>query len=286
MIPNHIAIITDSTCDIPQDLIEKHQIQIVPQYVIWGEEQFKDRLELEPAAFYKRLEEDPRLPTSAHATIMDFTQAYQEAKQSGAEQILVFTVSGAMSGAFHAAQMAAETMDIPVIPIDSRGPTMSLGWQVLTAARLREETTNTQEILNAVQAVRTKLVNLVAMDTVKYLQTGGRIGDAAKLVGNMLQIKPLVKINHVSGKVEPVTVTRTYKSLIATLYKRFFDQIDSEKKLHLAILHGNTPQEAETLKNQILEVYTPVELIINITGPVLGINTGPKAMALVGYTED
>lgn len=286
MHPNKIAILTDSTCDIPKDLIEDYKITIVPHYVIWGEEQFRDRVDLYPEDFYQRLKSDPLLPTSAHATDQDFTIAYQKAQAEGAEKIIVMTVSGAMSGAIRAAKQAAKNINIPVFPVDSRGPTMSLGWQVLTAARTRLKTTNIPDILSAVEDVRKKLVCLVAMDTIKYLQTGGRIGDAAKLIGNMLQIKPIVKINHETGRVEPLTVTRTYKGLIAAMKNRFFAQIDSSKKLHLAVLHGNYPEQAEKLVREILTEFSPVELLTNITGPVLGINTGPKAMALVGFTEE
>jgi len=100
-----------------------------------------------------------------------------------------------------------------------------------------------------------------------------------------LNVKPIVKINHQSGRVEPVSLARTHKALVRTLYKKFFDMIDLEKPLRIAVLHGNAPSEAEALAERIRAEFDPVELIVNMTGPVLGVNTGPGALALCGYAE-
>ena len=118
MTANKIAILCDSTCDIPQPLVDQYDIHIIPQYVIWGEEQFRDRIDLTPHQFYERLVRDPVYPSSAQATAPDFSKAYQEAKDAGAEEIIVLTVSGAMSGTIQSAKTAAETSPIPVHPVD------------------------------------------------------------------------------------------------------------------------------------------------------------------------
>jgi len=117
------------------------------------------------------------------------------------------------------------------------------------------------------------------------MQTGGRIGDAAKWVGSLLNVKPVIKINHQTGRVEPAGLARTHKSLVNMLYNKFLIDIEENNGLHIAVLHGNVPEEAQKLVEKIKSAYDPVELIINITGPVLGINTGPGALALCGYTE-
>jgi len=123
------------------------------------------------------------------------------------------------------------------------------------------------------------------MQTLDYLQTGGRIGDAAKWVGTLLKVKPVVTINHQTGRVEPAGLARTYNAMVKMLHKNFFEGIETGKKLHIAVLHGDALEEAQKLAERIKEEFDPVELIINITGPVLGINTGPGALALCGYTE-
>ena len=178
-----LAIICDSTCDIPKGMIEEYGIRIVPQYVICGDEQFKDRVDLQPEVFYRRLTSDEERPTTSQATLKDFLDEIKAAKQDGASEAIILTVSSAMSGTYQMARQAAEEADIPVRVIDSKGPTMTLGWQVLAAARARDEGATTEEIIQRVAEVREKMVQVVAMQTLDYLQTGGRIGDAAKWVG-------------------------------------------------------------------------------------------------------
>lgn len=195
----------------------------------------------------------------------------------------MLTVSSAMSGAFQMANQAAERADIPVSVIDSKGPTMSLGWQVLAAARAREGGKTTAEIIEQVKKVRQNLVQIVAMESLEYLQTGGRIGEAAKWVGTVLKVRPVVAINHEKGVVTPIGLARTHKAMVDMLYRKFFNGLTSTNHLRIAVLHGDALEEAQALAERIRMEYHPEEILINITGPVLGINTGPKALALCGY---
>lgn len=280
-----IAIMTDSTCDIPQALIDKYGIFVVPPYIIWGEEQFRDRVDLQPEDFYQRLETGDLRPTSSQATDLDFSRTIQTVAAQGADKVIILTVSAAMSGTYQMALKAANKADIPVKVIDSKGPTMSLGWQVLAAARARDEGADVDAIIERVAQVRGGLVQMVAMETLEYLHTGGRIGDAVKWVGGLLNVKPLISINHQSGRVQPVSLARTHKKVVDLLYTKFFEELKDKKNLRIAVLHGNNLQEAQELAAKIKEDFNPIELVVNITGPVLGINTGPRALALCGYSE-
>lgn len=109
---------------------------------------------------------------------------------------------------------------------------------------------------------------------------------ATRLIGTLLNLKPLVQINHETGLVEACSQSRTRGKSIDSLYETFFNKIDKENPLHLAVLHGNALQEAEELVERIQRKHAPKELLMNITGPVLGIHTGPRALAMCGYTED
>jgi DegV family protein with EDD domain len=123
------------------------------------------------------------------------------------------------------------------------------------------------------------------MEAIEYLQRGGRIGGAAKWVGAMLHVRPVVSINHTSGLVEPCALARTHGKMVETLVQKFFEKMTCGGKLHVAVLHGNDLPEAEALAARVRAEWAPEELLINITGPVLGINTGPRALALCGYVE-
>lgn len=281
-----IAIITDSTCDIPEELINQYGIIVIPQIVIWGEQQLRDRIELQPVEFYERLLTDPQQPHSSLPNVKDIQEAFQQAREHGAAEIIVLTVSSAMSGTYGLVQHVAQEMNVPVSMVDSRGPTMSLGWQVLAAARARDAGADLQAILEEVRLVREKLVQFVAMESLEYLQRGGRIGGAVKWVGSVLNIKPLVSINHQTGQVEPAALARTKKGLVELLYNKFFEKLRGGRNLHVAVLHGNVVEAAGVLAERIRAEHHPVELLVNMTGPVLGINTGPGALALCGYAED
>jgi DegV family protein with EDD domain len=283
---NPTALITDSTCDIPQAMIDQYGITIIPLGVVWGSEVLHDRVDLTPEEFYRRLDKDPVWPTSTLPSPADFEKVYQDVIAKGAREIVMITISGAMSGTFQIAEQVGKRMNVPVHVVDSKGPTMSLGWQVLAAARIRELGGGAAKMIEAAARVRDKLVQIVCLDTLEYLHRGGRIGNATRFIGGLLDIKPLVQINHKTGLVEFCGQARTRKKSIETLLSRFFDQFSPAKPKRVAVLHGDALPEAQALADRIKNEYNPSELLINITGPVLGIHTGPRALALCGYTED
>jgi DegV family protein with EDD domain len=283
------AIIADSTCDIPAELIERYHIAVIPQIIIWGDQELRDRVDLQPEEFYRRLSSAPQLPTTSQPTVDSFREHYQAAQAAGATDIVVLTVSSAMSGTYQTALRAAPLVEAPVHVIDAKGPTMSLGWQTLAAARAREAGADPAGIIAAADYVRQAVVQFVYLDTLEYLYKGGRIGNAARFVGALLDLKPLIEINHQTGLVEGADRVRTRRKGIETLYQRFFEKLDAasaaRRPLHIAVLHGNAPEDAARLAERIRQEYQPAELLINITGPVLGLHTGPRALALCGYAE-
>ncbi|MCB2180246.1 DegV family protein [bacterium] len=281
-----ISIITDSTCDIPEDLLEAYGIIVIPQTIIWGDEQFHDRVDLQPTEFYRRVVQDDVYPQSSLPTMREILDAFDKAIIQGAKHIIMLTVSSAMSGTYGLAKNAAQQAKVPVTVIDSKGPSMTLGWQVLAAVRARNEGFGLEEILARIEQARQKMAQFVAMESIEYLRKGGRIGRATSWAGIILKVKPLISINHETGLVEPVSLYRTRKSLVNALYKKFFEQFKGKKKLHIAVLHGDVLDQAEALAKRVRDEFNPMELLVNITGPVLGINTGPEALALCGYSED
>jgi DegV family protein with EDD domain len=267
-------------------MIDQYGIRVIPQVVVWGDKLYRDRVDLTPEDFYQRLEKDPIWPTTTLPSPADFEKVYRDAITDGAREIVVMTVSSAMSGTFQLAEQVGRKVDVPVYVVDSKGPTMSLGWQVLAAARIREMGGTATKMIDAAAKVRDTLVQIVCLDTLEYLHRGGRIGSATRFIGSLLDIKPLVQINHKSGLVEPAGQARTRKKSIDTLVSRFFEQITPGTLKRIAVLHGNALTEAQALADRIKNDFHPVELLVNITGPVLGIHTGPRALALCGYSED
>lgn len=188
-----------------------------------------------------------------------------------------------MSGTYTSASKAAELMDIPVHVLDSRANSMSLGWQVLAAARAREKGADLAAMIAAADAARSSMVLLITLDTLEYLHKGGRIGGASHFIGNLLNLKPQITVNHQSGEVEGGRRSRTRKKALADLYEDFFAQIDPDKKMKIAVLHNASQEEALKIADKIQREYQPDELLLSIVSPVLGVHTGPRAVAICGY---
>ncbi len=280
-----IALLTDSTCDIPQEFLDEYQIQVIPLTIIWGGEQFRDGVDLSADDFYKRLDSDPTIPTTSQPTPQQMVQAYESATKEGAEEILIITISRAMSGTFESATAAAGMVDFPVTVLDSKANSMSLGWQVLAAARAREQGGDLQSMINAADKARSTMVYIISLDTLEYLHKGGRIGGASHFIGNLLNLKPQISVDHNSGEVAGGRRSRTRKKALADLYVDFFDQVDHEKPLRIAVLHNAAPEEARAVAEKIKAEFDPEEVIISIVSPVLGVHTGPRAVAICGYAE-
>lgn len=280
-----IALITDSTCDLPLNYQEQYDIEVVPLTIIWGEEQFRDGVDLAPEDFYRRLGTDQVIPTTSQPTPQEMVQVYEKAKKNGAEEIVILTISSAMSGTHESAKKAAELVDVPVHVQDSKSNTMSLGWQVLAAARARKAGGDVQAMLSAAKQARDSMVLMISLDTLKFLHKGGRIGGASHFIGTLLNLKPQITVNHQSGEVEGGRRSRTRKKALIDLYSDFFTQIDSSKNLRVAVLHNAALEEAEKIANRIQQEFHPEELVLGIVSPVLGVHTGPGAVAICGYTE-
>ncbi|MEA5077278.1 MAG: DegV family protein [Anaerolineaceae bacterium] len=283
--PKNIALITDSTCDIPEHLRQQYNIYLVPLTIVWGKEQFLDRVGLQAEDFYARLSTDPVRPTTSQPTPKDFLAKYEQAKADGAEEIVVIVISSAMSGTIGSARTAAEGFDLPVHIFDSRSNSMSLGWQVLAAARAREAGSDAQGMLDAADAVRKQLHYHIVLDTTEFLLKGGRVAGAASKISSMLQIKLQIRVNHETGSVEAGDITRTRKQAIDKLFSSFVKFLDLTKPAHIAVLHNAALAEAEALVERIRQEIDPSELILTIVSPVLGVHTGPQAIALCGYSE-
>lgn len=284
--PSHpVALITDSTNDIPDELLQQYQIDYVSSYILWGNEVKLDRAEMEAGEFYRRLGTDPVMPTTSKPTPDDFLKAYEKARQNGAQEILVITVGSTFSGTCESAREAAARFDLPVQVIDSKEPTMGLGWQVLAAARIRELGGTLKDMIAAADWARKHLALYVSLDTLDFLYKGGRIGGAAHLVSSLLNIKAQVSVDPLTGEVVAREKTRTREKAIDALFKNFFKVMDLTKPLRVAVLHNDAVREAEQLAERIRQEIAPVELFVTTSSPVLGVHTGPKALAIAGYTE-
>jgi DegV family protein with EDD domain len=282
---HRIALITDSTCDIPANLLEQYEITFASQYLIWGREEYRDQVDILPEEFYERLKADPDLPSSSQPTESDFLELIDRAKRQGAEEVVIITISSQMSGTVESARQAAEKADIPVHVVDSLSGGTGLGLQVLAAARAREEGGDAQAMITAADRARKTMQFIFFVDTLDNLYKGGRIGGAARLIGTALNLKPVLYVDHEVGQVESAEKTRTRKKALERIYELFFEKIDITRPLHIAVVHSGVPELANNLAARIREVYQPVELLVTVISPVMGTHIGPGAVGISGYCE-
>jgi len=280
-----IALITDSTCDIPAEWLKQYEITVIPLTIIFGDEQYLEKVDMSPETFYQRLQSDPVHPTTSQPTPKAFLDAYRQAAAEGAEQILVITISSAMSGTMESARRAAADSPIPVHILDGKNNSMGLGWQVIAAARARETEGTLAAMLAAAEKAQKGMVYYILLDTIDYLKKGGRIAGAASFLNSILKIKPMICVKPETGTVGASLPSRSRKTGIEALYKEFFKHINPQLEMHITVLHNDCLAEAQALAERIQQEYHPKELIISIVSPVLGVHTGPRALALCGYAE-
>lgn len=283
--PHTIALVTDSTCDIPAQWVEQYQIGVVPMTIIFGSETYLDRVEMTAEQFYARLPNEKHHPTTSQPTPQMFLEAYRKAAANGAQQVLAITISSAMSGAMASALQAAGESPIPVAVVDGKNNSMGLGWQLVAAARAREAGADLAAMIAAAKQLQEGMVYYITLDTIEYLAKGGRIAGAVKFLSSVIQIKPLIYVKPDQGVVGASIPARSRKGALEGLYKEFFKHFKPGQALHIAVLHNNALEEAQALAEQVQRAYAPKEMFITIVSPALGVHTGPRAVALCGYAE-
>ncbi len=273
-----VAIITDSTAYIPQPLVDKHKIKVIPQTLIWGPESFKDGVDILPGEFYARLENAKIMPSTSQASPGQFRDAYQELLDQGFE-ILTIVLSAELSGTYSSAIQAKEMYpEAPIEVVDSRTAAMATGFQVLEAARLAEQGASLAECREAVKNAGQCTGVLFAVDTLEFLHRGGRIGGGARLLGTALNIKPILHI--LEGRVEPLEKVRTRKKSLNRLLELAEERVQGKQPLRLAALHANARSDAEWLLEEAGQRLEVVEKILADVSPVVGTHTGPGTVGL------
>lgn len=283
---NRIALVTDSTCDIPAAWVKQYGITVIPLSIVFNGQAYLDGVEMTAEQFYERLPRDPHRPTSSQPTPKAFLEAYQHAAAAGAEQVLTLTISSAMSGTIESARRAAQESPIPVTIHDGRNNSMGLGWQVIAAARVREAGGDMKAMVTAAEKTRSRISYYISLDTIEYLSSGGRIADAARFLSSVISIKPLIYVKPEAGVVGASIPARSRKGAIDGMYKEWQRHINPNRPVHVTVLHNNALDEAQALAERVENDIHPQEMFIQIVSPVLGVHTGPKAIALCGYSEE
>jgi DegV family protein with EDD domain len=283
-----VATITDSTCCIPQELIERYHIHLVPALIIHEGRSYRDRIDISPTEIYKVMRQRKNLPTTSVPSPEDFLRTYRELSQK-AESILCITVTSLQSGVFNMASSAKE-MAKDVIPntvinvIDSRAVAGSLGFIVLEAARIASQGAELAKVTEVAQSMMSKVSSYFVLDTLYYLARTGRVARAAAWAGSILNVKPIVAHFPSVGETTPVARPRSRTKAIEHMLEIMTERIGNSRA-HVMVEHADELEEAEKFKAAINSRFNCVELYVTEFTPSMGVHAGPGVLGASFYTD-
>jgi DegV family protein with EDD domain len=275
-----VAIVTDSTAYIPADLISRHNITSVPQVLIWGEETFKDGIDILPDEFYKRLSTAKVMPSTSQVSPMTLKIVFEKLLSEDYDICGIF-LSAKLSGTIQSATQAIEMLPQAkgkISIVDSDSTAMAMGFQVITAAKAAQAGANLKEITTLAETTRKHTGVLFVVDTLEFLYRGGRIGGAQRLLGTALNFKPILELKE--GRIESLEKVRTKSKAYSRVLELLVDRIGSQSNIHLATLHANAEEDARALLARAVDQLHPVETIFTSVSPVIGTHAGPGTVGL------
>jgi DegV family protein with EDD domain len=273
-----LKIITDTMCDVPKYLIEQYNIRVLPLTVHFGDESYKDGIDITMEQFYKKLETTNQLPTTSQISPMEFYNIFSEELAKDNEVIMI-TGSSQISGTYNSAVIAMNQLESDKIRvIDSQGITLGGGMVVIKAARLLEQGLMMNDIVDNLEETKHNMQHYFMVDTLKYLHKGGRISLSAAVLGSILNIKPI--LTAVNGKLEFLDKARGIKKAITTVLDMIEDSGLSLDDKVIAINHTDAPDQAAMLEEILRSKYKVKEVILGEVGAVVATHAGPGAVAL------
>lgn len=269
-----IGLATDSTSDIPADLLERYRIGFVPAILNIGSESFLDGKEISRDEFYNRLPGLKKSPTTSSPSVGNFQTCYQDMFSSGFDHIISIHPPKGLSGMYNVAHLAAREFDGKVDIIDSGQLSLGLGFQVLAAAEAVEHGSVLSEIIQLIENIKKRVRVQALLDSLEYMRRSGRVSWARAMVGGLLNLKPLIELRH--GIVDRIGLTRTRRQGIQRLLNNLKSLGDLER---LAILHTNAESAARDFLEEIKPDLPIPALIVNVT-TVIGTHVGPNGLGL------
>ncbi|MCK8826349.1 DegV family protein [Natroniella acetigena] len=274
----NIAILTDSTSDLPLDLIQDKEIEFLPLKINYSQQQYKDRVEIKPQEIYDQL--DTEIPTTSTPAPQELKKKLLALKNKGITHVLAIHISSGLSGTYNMVKMISEQVTgLTVEAIDSKALSMGLGRLVLYAAKLLKTGIDFTTLVNKVTAKIDDIEVLFVLKTLKYLKKGGRIGKVQGTIGSLLNIKPIISIDE-SGEYYTYKKSRGRKRSLKKLYQIAHKKI-ATGPCQVDVMHGNAAEEAENLLNKFKKLENVKETFTGQISPVMVVHTGP---GLIGVT--
>ena len=270
-----VTIVTDSSCDLPQELLQQTDIRVVPCSVSFGDRTYRDGIDIDREQFYEMLTGGTVFPTTSQPAVSEFQELFSAIREEGREVVSVL-LSGKLSATVNSATQAKSALDAngPIDIIDSEQTSMGLGFMALEAAKLAAEGASREEVVARVLQLRARTHTFAMLDTAEYLRRGGRAGRAQSFLVSALQFKPIVTISE--GVTAPVARPRTRRKGLDEVAARLRDLGPLQ---HAAVMYTTDREDAEAIGERIASDAN-VEVIRARFSPVLGSHLGPRALGV------
>ncbi|TJY44003.1 DegV family protein [Cohnella pontilimi] len=276
-----IKIVTDSTTDLPKELLEQHRIEVIPLSVFVNGESYQDNVTISPIEFIRKMKNSEELPKTSQPPIGVFVDTYDRLGADG-DKILSIHMSGSLSGTYSTACAAAQISTSDVTVVDSLMISQALGFQVVEAAQLAEQGHSIESIVGRLKQVLKETKLLVVLETLENLIKGGRVGKAVGWLSSVLKIKPIAMLE--KGVYTPLAKVRTTSHVLKTLIERFEQDIKDKIVGGIGISHADNLPLAERLREEIARI-TSAPVMIRPATPVITTHTGPGAIGFMYYTK-
>jgi DegV family protein with EDD domain len=268
-----VRVVTDSTADLPLDLVTRWGIQVVPLRIHFDEESFRDNLDLAPEAFYGRLS-CGEFPNTSQPSVGDFKHAYERVAAGGGSAVSIH-LSSRLSGTAQSALLAAEQVDGCIAVVDSGQLSMALGWLVLAAAEAAREGRSLEEIVGLMQEMKQRTYVLALINDLEHLRRGGRIGRAQTILGSMLDLYPILTLRY--GQTTLLERARTRQAGRRRLVE-LVAEMDSLESV--AVVHADNPELAGQVADHLAPVFPREEILILPASQVVTAHVGPQALGV------
>lgn len=277
-----VAIVTDSSAYLPPDLMQRLSIHAVPLQLIWGEETYRDGIDITPEEFYIRLPDAKVMPTTSQPSPAAFHAVYKNLLEQGNE-ILSVHISSKLSGTVDSALQARQTFpNAPIEIIDSLSTSLGMGFAILEAARAAQQGATLADCKTMVEQSLANSRVFFLVNTLEFLRRGGRIGGAQAFLGTALNLKPILELR--DGRIEALERVRTYNKALDRILEIFEAQVAGRKPIRIGILHAHAETEANRLMERaraLFNVNDIRETMICPVSPAIGTHTGPGCLGMV-----
>ncbi len=283
---HEVAVVTDSTAYIPAEALDGLDIPVIPLWLIWGDERFRDGVDIDPPTFYQRLRKCKAFPTTSQPSAGEFADFFRRvADERGTRSIVAVHISSGISGTVASAEAAKMQLpELDVAVVDSFSTAMGLGFIALDAARVAAAGGSSEDVVAAVEQVQERLNILFVVDTLEYLHRGGRIGGAKRLLGTALNIKPLLHLE--DGRVDALTQVRTKRKAIARMLEIAEERLGGKRMARAAVIDVDNSKEGDAVAELVADHFGVSPVYRTAVSPVIGAHAGPGTVGLCFCTGD